>query len=817
MAILFSQLAGITGGALVQVHSDQQLSHLLIDSRKLSKALGAVFFAINGIHHNGHDFIDMAYESGIRQFIVNEGYQFNPLLLEKCNILVVQDPVKALQQITAYHRDQFNLKVIAITGSNGKTIVKEWLSQILARNFKVVKSPKSYNSQIGVPLSAWQITDDDEIGVFEAGISQPGEMANLESILKPDIGIFTNIGPAHAEGFVSIDQKVDEKLQLFKNCPHVIYCADHTRFAEIIEKKKTQFSNTEFVSWSAQGIKANFNFDINNNDVTLQSSDLSVNVNANDPVSLENLLHCIVASQLLGMASEKVKDGIVHLTPVEMRLELKKGMFGCYLIDDSYNNDLASLEIAINFAHQQVASLPKTLILSDILQSGLQSSELYLEVNRLISSNQISRLIGIGKSIISEQDTFAIPAVFFSTTEDFLKTISKQKFENETIIVKGARSFRFERIVRAIQEKSHGTKLVVNLDAIVHNFNFYRKLLNPDTKIMVMVKALAYGGGSFEIGSLLSYYKADYLAVAYVDEGIELRSKGIKTPIMVMNPPPDSVESLIQYDLEPEIFSLLQLKSLIENIAEGASLKIHLKIETGMNRLGFQEEHIDDLFDRLTNAPNLKIGSIFSHLAASEDRKLDEFTQHQYDEFQRISQMIINRIGYQPLRHLLNSSGITRFPEMQLEMVRLGIGLYGISTEKNIHDQLMTVSTLQTTISQIRQINVGKSVGYGRAFFAEKDTMIATIAIGYADGYDRRFGNGIGKVLVNGKIAPVIGNICMDMSMIDITGIDASEGDDVIIFGNEPPVSSLSESIGTIPYEILAAIGSRVKRVFHSS
>ena len=800
-----------------QFHLDQPLSHLQIDSRKWSITSDAVFLAIKGIKHDGHDFIEIAYESGIRQFIINKGFQFDPVVLEKCNVLGVPDTLKALQVITAYHRDQFNLKVIAITGSNGKTIVKEWLSQILSRNFKVVKSPKSFNSQIGVPLSVWQITADDEIGVFEAGISQPNEMANLESILKPDIGIFTNIGPAHNEGFDSINQKVEEKLRLFKNCAHVIYCADHAQLAGIIEKKKSQFSNTEFISWSTRGNKANHNFEMSEDEVRLLASDLAIGVDTNDPVSLENLLHCIIATQLLGMDSENVNDAIVHLTPIEMRLELKKGINGCYLIDDSYNNDLVSLEIAINFAHQQVAFLPKTLILSDILQSGLDTSELYLEVNKLISSKQISRLIGIGTAITAEQNSFAIPAGFFSTTEGFLKTLSKQKFENEIIIVKGARSFGFERIISALQEKSHGTRLIVNLDAIVHNFNFYRNILDPNTKIMVMVKALAYGGGSFEIGSLLSYHKADYLAVAYVDEGIELRSKGIRTPIMVMNPPSDLAGSLIQYDLEPEIFSMLQLKSLIQKITEDSFLKIHLKIETGMNRLGLQEEHIDDLLAILTTAPNLKLGSIFSHLAGSEDGKLDEFTHYQYDKFQRISSMIINNIGYQPLRHLVNSSGITRFPEMQLDMVRLGIGLYGISPEKEVQDQLMTVTTLQTIISQIRQVKAGESVGYGRAFTAEKDTTIGTMAIGYADGYDRRFGNGIGKVLVNGKIAPLVGNICMDMSMIDITGVDASEGDDVTVFSSEIPVSALSESIRTIPYEILASIGSRVKRVFHSS
>jgi len=816
MAIHFSQLADITGGQMINLYSDQELSTLIIDSRKPVNTYGSVFFAIRGPNRDGHDYIQSAYNSGIRQFVVGAEYTFDSELIGNCNVWAVPDTILALQQIAAHRRRQFDLKVVAITGSNGKTIVKEWLSQVLNKSFKVVKSPKSYNSQVGVPLSVWQIDSNDEVGVFEAGISQMAEMAALENILVPDLGIFTNIGPAHSEGFISIEQKVIEKLHLFKNCPRIIYCADLPQLAEIIEKKRSQFANSEFITWSMKGNLADYNFTVTDDAILLSKPDLSIKTDTKNLVALENLAHCVVAAHLLGVGVAQMEEAVGQLTPIEMRLELKKGNNGCYLVDDSYSNDLASLGIALSFAEQQIGFLEKTLILSDILQSGLEPADLYGKVRALIYSMKIGRLIGIGEAISGCKHLFDIPASFFSSTAEFLKATQDQKFENEAIIIKGARSFRFEQIVEVLQEKSHGTRLIVNLDAIVHNFNFYRGLTKPETKIMVMVKALAYGGGSFEIGSLLSYHKADYLAVAYVDEGIELRNKGIQTPIMVMNPSLDSVNLLSRFDLEPEIFSIDQLKTLAENV-EHSSFKVHLKIDTGMNRLGFHEDHIDELVRILGENQSITVGSIFSHLAGSEDPELDNFTRDQFDRFQKISATIVAKIGYLPLLHLLNSSGISRFPEMQLDMVRLGIGLYGISPEQAIQDQLETVSTLQTTISQIRKINAGQTVGYGRAFTAEKDMTIATIAIGYADGFDRRFSSGVGKVLVKGEVATVVGNVCMDMSMIDITDIDALEGDTVTIFGDELPVTTLSKSIGAIPYEILSTVGSRVKRTFQTS
>lgn len=802
----FSELSVITGGQVIHLEGDRPVVYLITDSRKPVLHEGALFIAMAGERHDGHDYIRTLYEQGIRQFIVERNYEWKNF--PQANVLQVTSSLRALQLMAAYHRNQFLIPVIGITGSNGKTIVKEWLFQLLALEYNIIKNPGSYNSQLGVPLSVWQMQDHHQLGIFEAGISKPDEMENLEHIINPTLGVFTNIGSAHDENFPGLKNKISEKLKLFKRVNQLIYCADHTEINAAIKA-----SNITALSWgftpSADVIveKENnhYHFKYKNNQVDIQFP-------FTDAASVENASHCVVVMLALNYDSRTIQHRIQMLRSVPMRLELKEGINQCQVIDDTYNNDLAGLQMSLDFLKNQNQRNGRVVILSDILQSGLSDETLVRRIADLINASRVVSFIGVGPALVKHQQLFNVPSAFYISTNELLEHINTQAFHQQILLVKGARVFQFEQVVKQLQKKVHGTVMEVNLGALVNNLNFFRSKLKPKTKLMVMVKAFAYGSGSVEVANVLQYHKVDYLGVAYADEGVELRQNNITVPIMVMNPSSSGFSSMLQYNLEPEIYSLKILHELIDFL-KGRSIGIHVKLDTGMHRLGFDEQDIDELIQTLRINPALKVRSIFSHLAGSDEADHDLFSRQQYARFRTMAEKISNNLFDSPLLHILNTPGILRFSDWQLDMVRLGIGLYGVDPTID-ERKLKPVLTLKTIISQIKRIPKGESVGYGRRGVADKNMKIGTIAIGYADGFNRAFSGGVGKVLVHGKRAPVVGNVCMDMTMIDITGIDAEEGDEVIVFGDQLPVEELAKSIKTIPYEILTNTSERVKRVF---
>lgn len=792
--------------------------HLLTDSRKLSQPAGSVFFAIQGKYNDGHRYLPQLYTQGVRAFVLEQGEPEElKRLYPEANILLVKNSLEALQRLAAWHRAQFAIPVIGITGSNGKTIVKEWISQLLSTDELVVKSPRSYNSQLGVPLSVWQLQPNHTLGIFEAGISQPGEMEKLQPIIRPTLGIFTNIGTAHDEGFASREQKVQEKLKLFKEVESLFYCADY----ELLHQAVLAQSINSF-TWSRIHPEADLYINATTTAghrtivvYTFGGEKQRLALPFTDEASVENALHCLAILLYRRLPLSEIQDRLDRLHPVAMRLEMKEAINGCYLIDDTYNNDLAGLTIALNLQASQPQRGQHTLILSDVLESGLPEQDLYRKVAELVQAHQVQRLIGIGPTISKYSHLFP-KADFYTSTTDFLKAFNPDAFRNEVILVKGARVFGFERIVQAFQQKVHGTVLEVNLDALVHNLNYYRAKLNPDTRLMVMVKAFAYGSGSFEVANLLQFHRVDYLAVAYVDEGVALRENGITLPIMVMNPSPDSFPKLRQYSLEPEIYALEQLQAFVASLEPDVKYKIHLKLDTGMHRLGFEEQDFEALFALLERHPQVQVASTFSHLAGADEAIHNDFSQLQISRFRSMATTLEERLKYKIIKHILNSAGIVRFPEHQLDMVRLGIGLYGVEATGSEQEALRPVSTLKTTVSQVKSIKQGDTVGYSRRGIADVDKTTATIAIGYADGYDRRFSNGVGEVLINGRRCPIIGNVCMDMCMVDVTGVPVRPGDAVTVFGPELTLVELAQRIGTIPYELLTNVSTRVKRIFYS-
>jgi len=804
--VLFSNLASITKGEVLNLYEDRTVNLLITDSRKAIIANDSVFFAISGLHHDGHAFIRTLFDLGIRQFVVE--HPIDDIVLKNSNVLQVKSSLSAIQQLAAHRRSTIDIPIIGITGSNGKTIIKEWLFQLLSLDFKIAKNPGSYNSQLGVPLSVWQLQSHHELGIFEAGISRPGEMGRLEEIIRPTIGIFTNIGSAHDEGFQNPQQKISEKLLLFKETKKLIYCRDHQPIHEALSKINIPtlswgFSEAADISISRQGEQYVIRYG---------DEKFSVTPPFKDQASLENCFHCVSLMLYLGFSGGKINERLNVLRSVPMRLELKEGINQCQVIDDTYNNDLAGLQISLEFLSNQQQKANKRLILSDILESGLTDEVLATKIATLVDSHHV-RFIGIGKVLFGQKDKFHEGSRFFESTEDFIAQFDLNELQQEIILVKGARAFAFEKIVNRLQKKVHGTVMEIDLGAVVHNLNFFRARLQPTTKIMAMVKAFAYGSGSTEIANVLQYHRVDYLGVAYADEGVELRKNNISLPIMVMNPAEETFETLVAYSLEPEIYSFRTFEKLLQFL-NGKPLRIHLKIDTGMHRLGFSQQDLPQLITRLKKNSHLTVASIFSHLAGADEAQHDDFSFSQGKQFQHQADQISSAIGYKPLYHLLNSPGILRLPSMQFDMVRLGIGLYGVDPTEDHISGLKPVATLKTMISQIKNISAGETIGYGRRGKAEGDIQVATIAIGYADGFSRAFSRGKGKVIVNGKIAPVIGNVCMDMTMIDITGIQAQEGDDVIIFGEALPIQDVAKSINTIPYEILTNTSERVKRVF---
>ncbi len=778
------------------LRSATTIEYLLVDSRKLIHPSASLFFALVSHRRNGHQFIPELYEKGVRNFVISEQGDFDRY--PEANFLLVSDTLAALQLLAAYHRKQFSIPVIGITGSNGKTIVKEWLYQLLHTDYAIVRSPKSYNSQIGVPLSVWQMNEQHTLGIFEAGISQPGEMAKLEQIIQPTIAVVTNIGEAHSEGFASMEEKAAEKNILLKNA-----IQPETLTIKSVEKKDGRAVITALKHPAL-------------------NEKISIIIPFTDDASVENAVTCWRIMLMLGYDDEIIAARMKLLQPINMRLELKKGINHCLLINDSYSADISSLEIALNFLQQQGTGGSRTAILSDFLQTAIPDDQLYRQVATSLLTHKVKRVIGIGEKISGALDKInkeaPLPFIleFYPSTDEFIQHFRSSLFKEETILIKGARIFSFEKIVQLLEQKVHQTVLEINLNAVAHNLKEYQRHLKPGTKVMAMVKAFAYGSGGAEIAGILQYHKADYLGVAYADEGVELRKAGINLPVMVMNPEENAFEAIMEYNLEPELYSFDMLAAFDKYVqAEGLQqYPVHIEIETGMNRLGFAVHDAAKLAANLL-ASSLKVQTVFSHLAASEEAAQDSFTQRQFELFTQAVDTIKSVLPYPFLTHIANSAGAIRHPQLQLDMVRLGIGLYGVDSGATNKLNLQTVATLRSTIAQIKNLRAGESVSYNRRGVVEKDSTIATIRLGYADGYPRRLGNGLGKVWVGGKQVPVVGTVCMDMLMVDITGIDGiSEGDDVVIFGKELPVTAVATWAGTIPYEIMTGISQRVKRVY---
>jgi len=820
-----NRIAEITGGSVLgSTSSDTAIRHLLTDSRKLMSPASTLFFAMVGDRRDGHEFIPDMHAAGVRNFVISNK---DAASFPDSAFILVEDALTALQKIAAHHRTQFNYPVVAITGSNGKTIVKEWLYQLLRDDFHIVRSPKSYNSQIGVPLSVWDMQDTNTLAVFEAGISKPGEMAHLGEIIRPDIGIFTNLGSAHDENFSGMEEKAIEKLRLFSRCKKLIYCRDYFIIADRLNHAEFLPDDMEIFTWSRKqqadlqiGRIARDNGETEIQGI-FQNRFVHIRIPFSDDASIENAIHCWSLMLMMGIDHDLISERMMSLAPVAMRLEMKEGVNNCSIINDSYNSDIGSLTIALDFLNQQKQHAKRTIILSDILQSGKDEKSLYMEVSDLLQRKHVNRLVGIGEAISNQSNLFSsLETSFFPDTESFLKDLHAGMFSNETVLLKGARTFGFERIVRQLQQKAHETVLEINLNAAIHNLNFYKSRLNPDTAVMVMVKAFSYGSGSFEMANLLQFHRVDYLAVAYADEGIELRKAGITLPIMVMNPEEQSFEAMVDYKLEPEIYSFRLLNQFSEVIRRrvGISVQegfpIHLELDTGMRRLGFVDEDINELIVRLGNHKHLKVSSVFSHLVASDESGHDSFTKQQVESFVSMADQITSRFGYKIRRHVLNSAGILRFPEYQFDMVRLGIGLHGVAATMHEQKQLEFVSTLKATIAQLKTVKADDTIGYSRKGKIGHDAQIATVGIGYADGLDRKLSNGKGSMMVAGKRCPIVGNICMDMTMIDVTGIEVNEGDEVIVFGPGYTINEMAKDLDTIPYEILTSVSQRVKRVY---
>ncbi len=812
-----SDIARITNGILTGPQ-DLIVSELITDSRQVSLAEDAAFIAIMGINHDGHKYIDPLYRKGVKVFIT-ERLPGNVNIYPDAAFIVTPNSINALQLLAASKRAAFKSTVIAVTGSAGKTIVKEWLADILGRSTPVVRSPKSYNSQVGVPLSVWKLDNKFSYGIFEAGISFPGEMEKLQKVIDPDIGIITNIGDAHNENFRDHEAKAREKLKLFVNASTIIFCSDQPLVAGLI-LKDDNLKSGNLIDWSFKNrdakvfvIKHQMDGGHTGLEITFKNVTSNFEIPFSDRASIENAVTVATACLATGLETSKIRDGLAALVSVAMRMEIKNGINNCQLIEDYYNSDPGSLGMALEFLRSQ-KNRKTTLILSDFVQSGREESELYGEVADLIRKTGIDKFIGIGQALMRHSSLFDEESGFYYSTDDFVHNFNGKNFNNEIILVKGARIFELERIGKLLEQQVHITVLEINLDAISHNLNEFRKFLNPGTRIMAMVKAFAYGTGPAEIAALLEYHGISYLGVACSDEGVELRKAGVTLPIMVMNPDISSDGVIIQYNLEPEIYNF----SSLEHFAEAAlknglfNYPVHLKIDTGMHRLGFMPEDIDELALRIKGMSCIKVMSVFSHLAGSEDPTLDTFTHHQVELFSSAVAKLKSALGYSFIRHILNTSGIVRFPQYQFDMVRPGIGIYGAGTFKGI--SLRPVSRFKTRISQVKKIPAGEPVGYGCADVSDSDRIIGILPVGYADGLNRKLGNRNGNLFIKGARAPLIGNICMDLCMADITRLNAREGDEAEIFGQNILIDELARQIDTIPYEILTSIPGRVKRIF---
>ncbi len=793
---------------------------ILTDSRSLCFPEETLFFALKTKRNDGHKYIADLYRRGVRNFVVSE-VPSEASGFEHVNFLKVPNPLKALQRLAARHREKFQVPVIGITGSNGKTVVKEWLYQLLGSSRVVTRSPRSYNSQIGVPLSVWLMNERTEVGIFEAGISEMGEMETLKPIIQPTIGILTNIGGAHQENFPSLQDKCMEKLQLFKDCDVIIYNGDDEFVSSCVTK--SLFTARE-IAWSMKDAERPLFIE------KILKDDTGTTVKYRylgffkeyripfiDDASIENSLHCLAAALYLMVSPEVIAERMLRLEPIAMRMEVKEGKNNCILINDSYNSDFVSLDIALDFMSRRTEDKgrKRTLILSDMLESGQTGKQLYKQIADLAHSRGVDHIIGVGEEISASANRFDIEKHFFRTTTELLESGLLDTLRNEVVLIKGARTFHFDEITDLLELKVHETILEINLNALVDNLNYYRNKLKPETKMVCMVKASAYGAGSFEIAKTLEDQRVDYLAVAVADEGADLRKAGISSPIIIMNPEITAFKTMFDYRLEPEVYSFHLLEELIKAAErEGVtSFPIHVKIDTGMHRLGFAPDEVPRLVERLHRQTAVIPRSVFSHLVGSDAERFDAFTHQQIEAFDRASRMLQEGFKHKILRHICNTAGIERCPEAQFDMVRLGIGLYGIDPYSN--RILHNVTTLKTTILQIHDVPADETVGYSRKGVLARDSRIAAIPIGYADGLNRHLGNGHAYCLVNGKKAPYVGNICMDVCMVDVTDIDCKEGDKVVVFGDSLPVTVLSDILDTIPYEILTGVSNRVKRVYY--
>ena len=802
---------------------ESMIAFILTDSRSLCFPEETLFFALRSGRNDGHHYIPELYRRGVRNFVVTDVPQNFATDYPEANFLRVVNTLEALQRLAERHRDEFNIPIVGITGSNGKTMVKEWLYQLLSPQFFVTRSPRSYNSQIGVPLSVWLMNEQTEIGVFEAGISQPGEMLALRDIIQPTIAVLTNLGAAHQENFESMEAKAREKLMLFHDAGKIVYQADDETVSKVVGEEDCK---GERLCWSMKDRQAPmFIKSIEKKDMATTVTYIYKGGAENwysipfiDDASVTNSISCAVVALSLGVTPEALDERMQQLEPIAMRLEVKEGRHGCTLINDSYNSDINSLDIALDFMNRRPDhhGRRRTLILSDIFQSGERPETLYREVSNLSRERGVVKFVGIGPVLSAHADEIRIAEkYFFATVDEFVHSEVFKSLRDEVILLKGARQFGFDQITELLVQKVHETILEVNLNAVVKNLNYYRSFMKPTTKLVCMIKADAYGAGSVEIAKTLQDHRVDYLAVAVADEGVTLRRNGITSNIMIMNPEMTAFKTMFDWDLEPEVYSFRLLEALIRAAEkEGITgYPVHIKLDTGMRRLGFDpEKDIDQLIDRLKHQNAIIPRSVFSHFVGSDSDDFDAFSARQFELFDHSSRKLQAAFAHKILRHMDNSAGIEHFPERQMDMCRLGLGLYGINSRNN--QIINNVSTLKTTILQLRHVAAGDTVGYSRKGTIDRDSVIAAIPIGYADGLNRHLGNRHCYCLVNGQKAPYVGNICMDVAMIDVTGIDCHEGDSVEIFGDHLPVTVLSDVLDTIPYEVLTGVSNRVKRVY---
>ncbi|RXK47672.1 bifunctional UDP-N-acetylmuramoyl-tripeptide:D-alanyl-D-alanine ligase/alanine racemase [Aquirufa rosea] len=808
--------------------SQLRSSILSLDSRQIYLPQQTAFFAVRGVHHDGHQYIEPLYHLGVREFIVEKA-AWSGILAEKAkkwntaDFWVVESSIESLQDIARIHRKSFSIPVIGITGSNGKTTCKEWLATLLQSKFSVIKSPKSFNSQIGVPLSVWGIKSQHQLAIFEAGISKVGEMKKIERVIQPTWGIFTHFGEAHGQNFESDQQKLQEKLQLFTQVEKLVYRRKNAQHDPIKEGMQAINPQAELISWSTEDLPQSlfvyWKIGAHETHIRIKKpaqseAFLDVRTELTDEAYLENLCHCLIMAHVAGLSTEEIQERTKWVRPISMRLEIKEGLRNNQIIDDSYNNDLDGLQLALpllkKYEHKK-----RVLIISDFIETGIPAVELYPKIASLVQSQKIDQLIGVGDQLTKYQQAFQSIEVFYHT-EDLLNSGILNQLSDAVILLKGARKFNFELITQALETKTHCTKLEVNLDALQSNLTYYKETIGQNTKLMVMVKAFAYGTGAIEIAQVLQQQGIDYLTVAYTDEGVQLRKNGIYSPIMVMNPQIGELDTLSNYALEPEVYSMAMLEAIDEYChAHNKSIKIHIKLDTGMKRLGFSPDQCKELTHKIASMPQVWVASILSHLVASESIKHQKFTEKQIQLFDKMTQKIIQTLGYTPLRHIANSAAIKNYPNSRYEMVRLGISLYGISGNKEEKKSLENVLTLKTYISQIKEIKKNETIGYGRKGKLKTNGRIATLALGYADGYARSLGMGKGLFEINGYLCPTVGAICMDMCMVDISHVPlVKEGDEAIAFGGKIQLTELAHQAKTIPYELMTNISERVKRVY---